>query len=82
MGLDAGRGEGGGGLADINLTHEFCCQRYFQLPFEVKTLAITLFNIYTVDWISICLNYILHSRGIGSSFVTLSCTDKFTISSC
>ena len=47
--------EGGGGLEDINLTHEFCCQRYFQLPFEVKTLAITLFNIFTVDWISICL---------------------------
>ena len=50
MGLDAGRGEGGGGLADINLTRKFCRHRYFQLPFEVKILAITLFNIYAVDW--------------------------------
>ena len=45
----------GCGKEVIYLTHGFCCQRYFQLLFEVKTLAITLFNIYTVDWISICL---------------------------
>ena len=58
VGLDAGRGEGGGGLADINLTREFCCQRYFQLPFEVKTLAITLFNIYAVNWSPISYTHV------------------------
>ena len=78
VGLDAERGEGGGGLAAINLTHEFCCQRYFQLPIEVKTLAITLFNILCCELDS--HNYVLFPTLTWDRNPTVSCTANFTIS--
>ena len=68
VGLDAGRGEGGDGLADINLTHEFCCQWYT----SSYTLWSENFGNNIIQYLRCGLeSYFLHSPGIGPNSLAL-----------